>query len=59
MGNYIIQDIKLRYRNLAFLKFIYLILCVPGIRLLVSCRICKYLKRRKIYGGGFFDEIVP
>lgn len=54
IGNYILQDIKLRYRNLTILKFIYHILCTPDIRLIVSCRICKYLKHKKIYRGGYF-----
>lgn len=60
IGNYILQDIKLRYRNLTILKFIYHFLCTPDIRLLVSCRICKYLKHKKIYRGGVFrNETVP
>ena len=56
MKGYILQDIRIRYKNLNFFKFLYHIFCTPGIRLIVSCRICKILKQNKLLhvGGGIF-----
>ena len=55
MKGYILQDIRIRYKNLNFFKFLYHIFCTPGIRLIVSCRICKILKQNKLlHVGGYF-----
>ena len=54
LRGYVLQDIILRYGDLSFPKLLYHLLFNPEIKLLVSCRACKYLKHRNLHRLWYF-----